>query len=208
MTPRSAELETLWHYTDANGLFGIVSSNQLRFGDSRFLNDRTERVYGTDLLEQIFKEEIAKDDRGGLTSSLRKHWTLQPPTRLYVCSLSETKESISQWQRYGAGGSGYCIGFAPRGLDSLFDEDLVSRIAMIYDEKEQLGLLRAEVHVCLDREPRSRAANPKAPHLYEAYFTGGVVDQATLCLKNPFFQDEKEWRYYLRLAEFRADDDS
>src|SRR2546423_4685399 len=112
---------TLWHYTDANGLFGITTSRQLRFGDARFLNDRTERTHGERVLEQVFAEEAERDDDDATRKFQELIRVMRSPDRLYIASFSATKESISQWQRYGADGAGYCIGFDSKRLDELLE---------------------------------------------------------------------------------------
>src|SRR5205085_12081442 len=97
----------LWHYTDVHGLMGIIESSRLRFGDAHFLNDRTERTYGLTVLKRVLDQSALS--HAAIEQIVR---SLDPninPLRLYLCAFSETTESISQWQRYGADGSGYCI---------------------------------------------------------------------------------------------------
>jgi hypothetical protein len=122
----------LWHYTDVNGLWGITTSSQLRFGDARFLNDRTERTYGERLLEQVLEQEVASDPDRVVAKFRNLLRSLRWPDRLYVCSFSGTAESLSQWQRYGADGAGYCLGFDGALLDELLDHDQISRHDMLY----------------------------------------------------------------------------
>ena len=195
--------DVLWHYTDASGLHGIVTSGQLRFGDARFLNDRTERIYGERLLEHVLEEDLSPDS-GTLTKKFRELLqVLREPDRLYVCSFSATTESISQWQRYGADGAGYCIGFNPRELDSLFEDEYVSREVMVYDEAQQLELLREAVRHSFEEYSRLDATKAKRKVTYIDYLFADLdIDAALVRLKNPFFHDEKEWRYL-----FRTDDE-
>lgn len=213
MTARIAHPDVLWHYTDANGFFGIVKSRQLRFGDAGFLNDRTERVYGKNLLDAVFAEEISGGDPDGLLGELRKHVQVtRSPDRLFVCSFSATKESISQWQRYGAAGSGYCVGFDTKLLDAVFDNDMINREPMMYSVVEQKNYLRAKIRNGLETYRRKVAAASPADknrgiNVYDAIFTAGDVDDATLRLKNPFFEDEQEWQYVERIEEDDLQDD-
>jgi Protein of unknown function (DUF2971) len=196
--------EVLWHYTDASGLQGIVTTGQLRFGDARFLNDRTERVYGERLLERAL-EEVLSAESDTLTNKFRELLqVLREPYRLYVCSFSATTESISQWQRYGADGTGYCLGFDLRELDRLFDNESVSRYAMVYEEAEQLKILREAVRDSFEQYSRLEAKAGKRKATYIDYlFVGVDIDAALLRMKNPFFHDEKESRYLFRTDEER-----
>jgi hypothetical protein len=43
--PSGQRPETLYHYTDSNGLLGIVTKKALRATDVQFLNDGEEPVY-------------------------------------------------------------------------------------------------------------------------------------------------------------------
>ena len=196
--------DVLWHYTDANGLQGIVTSGQLRFGDARFLNDRTERTYGERLLERVLEEDFSAES-GSLTTKFRELLqALREPYRLYVCSLSATTESISQWQRYGADGAGYCIGFDLRELDRLFDDESISRYAMVYEEAEQLELLRDAVRGSFEQYCRLEAKTGKRKPTYIDYLFADIdIDAALLRMKNPFFHDERESRYLFRTDEER-----
>jgi len=207
------EPDILWHYTDANGMFGILGSRQFRFGDAGFLNDCTERVYGKEVVDRVFVEEIAAGDEDGLLSDLRKHVQVSRSSdRIFVCSFSATKECISQWQRYGVDGTGYCLGFDAKGLDALFDKDMINRVPMLYEEAEQKEYLRKKIRRGVDTYRRKVAiAAPedrnRGINLYDAIFTAGDVDDAGLRLKNPFFADEQEWRYFERVDEDRLGDD-
>jgi len=207
--PHETTPSTFWHYTDAHGLYGIVTSSLLRFGDANFLNDRTERVYGEKLLASVLAEEVANDASGATARAQHILGSRSWPDRLYVCSFSGTDESISQWQRYGADGAGYCIGFDPRKLDELFDEDGISRDVMLYDVDQQRQLIREAIHAgmrSLQRAEEKRRAG--GGYMADALFADIDIEQAKLRLKNPYFHDEKEWRYFLRIiVEDDPDDD-
>jgi hypothetical protein len=47
--PAPESRETVWHYTNAAGLLGILRSNVLWATDAFFLNDAAEVTYGIDL---------------------------------------------------------------------------------------------------------------------------------------------------------------
>ena len=108
----------LWHYTDSGGFFGIVNSGTLRFGSAGFLNDQTEREYGWRVVNDVLDEEIRRNDH--LSGFFRFVKEITDPVQFsghtFVSSLSERNESISQWQRYGADGRGYCLGLNVRQI--------------------------------------------------------------------------------------------
>jgi hypothetical protein len=138
-----ASPQTLWHYTDSGGIFGIVTSRQLRFSDAEFLNDRTERRYGHALRKSVIEEARCAGDPTGMARAIDAALDWFGAYRLYLCSFSANdEESVSQWQRYGADGSGYCIGFDTAALDAILSSHQVYRVPIIYDPLEQRRTLK------------------------------------------------------------------
>jgi hypothetical protein len=201
--PGSREL--LWHYTDAAGLFGILSSRQLRFGDARFLNDRTERVYGSEFVDAVLTE-LEANDRSGMVREVRAELAFRKIDRLYVCSLCETHNSMSQWQRYGADGHGYCIGFDAAGLDTVLDPERVPRVAMNYDPGEQRQLVIAAATGAAEMYTDfTEAVEPQKEGILVSLPAPGDLPTVMLRLKNPDFRGEHEWRYFVEGYDW-ADD--
>jgi hypothetical protein len=193
---------TLWHYTDAGGCLGILGSNQFRFGNARFLNDRTEQLYGERVRQAMLAAAIADGDPSGILRRILGRLERAGSDRLYLCSLSATRESISQWQRYGADGTGYCLGFDTMKLDSVFARDGIIRLPIIYGPQEQKVLLRESI---AKAEALMRRAGDLRKVGGDALVQGiDIINAAEKQLKNRHFQDEAEWRY---LALVPDDDD-
>jgi hypothetical protein len=196
----------LWHYTDINGLLGIVREGVLRFSDARFLNDRTEQAYGRDVIKKVLAEEAravaemypGKDE---LPTILTLAQGMLDPgalgSRLYLCSLTEEPDSISQWQRYGADGRGYCLGFQSGKLT--FDRS-VGLVKMVYAPSHQRQLLGTHIHQFIRALLAGRydgllarfASKNRTPHT--AALLAMAIEPLALRLKNPKFKDEREWR--------------
>lgn len=195
--------DLLWHYTDADGLLGIAMSNVLRFSDFRYLNDRTERTYSSDVLRDVFREEVARGDADKVTSSLRDLLDdTSLATALFGCSFSgNIEESISQWQRYGADGSGYCVGFVTPILDDILRDDGATRVPIVYDLAEQKAVLAAGVRASAESYRTARAERPFGDELQEQFRALKLIERASVQVKNRVFSDEQEWRYYLTFDE-------
>lgn len=205
--------DVLWHYTDAVGLHGIISSGVLRLTDVRFLNDRTERTYGSAIVSALLDDMVREGDLNAKAVDPKHIGDKVAGERLYVCSLTECSDSLSQWQRYAADGYGYCIGFSPieflplggtgtsdfrlpsldrvsgvwdplTGKTQRVYEPLTLR-QMLYDASAQAEKTRRCVNDVLSRvEPAEKAA----PYLRLA------LDELEVQFKNPLFEDEREWR--------------
>lgn len=191
--------QTLWHYTDAAGMFGIVNSRQLRFGDAEFLNDRTERGYGQALRKSIIEAVTKAGDPAGIVRGIDDALDWLGGDHLYLCSFSANDdESISQWQRYGADGSGYCIGFNTTDLDAVLSPHQAYRAPITYEREEQQRMLREAIEIAV-REYETSAddslATSQLNWLYAA-IASEVVLRAERQMKSHYFRDEEEWRYF------------
>ncbi len=156
--------ETIYHYTSASGLRGILSSGILFFTDSQFLNDRSERKNFYQLLADRLKgwvpdmKEVLEHRYFGRQSSVLRSLSMAEPadqgaSRYFVLSCSQEKDSLPMWNYYtrGARAAGYNIHFSTRALvKQLQEHPLIQRIncqprilcgRVIYEDKEkELGL--------------------------------------------------------------------
>jgi hypothetical protein len=194
----------LWHYTDVHGALGIVQSGVLRFADARFMNDRTERSYGPDVALQALLDYaevfegmyVGRDYIPPLLSYLVEHIKARSfRSRLYLCSLSETPNSISQWQRYGAEGQGYCLGFSTAMLKKLKG---IRLIKMSYAPTRQKSMVAYRVQQLLKLygAERQRWSSAMLNQAATTIFDG--LEPTLLRIKNPQFADEREWRLIFR----------
>jgi hypothetical protein len=170
----------LWHYTDIVGLHGIITTWALRFGHVQFLNDATEVQFAVKSLLRLIEPYIL---RGLLPFGFEKiAKTITSGTRnTFIFSLTETSDVLSHWQRYGADGRGYAIGFAGNELRAAVaphirlngihytDSDHLARINSVFEHNEGDKTL----------SPTRRLEMLK-DLVYE--------------FKNPVFADEREWR--------------
>jgi len=100
--------QTVYHYTSAEGLKGIIENGEIWLTNTAFVNDTTEcrafwdlpkhEVLGTDPFKNKGYAEECWDDFQ--RCPLREN-------NEYIASFSESKDSLSQFHMYG----GYCIGF-------------------------------------------------------------------------------------------------
>lgn len=106
--------DRIYHYTNVQGLYGIVQSGQLWLSDYSYLNDTRELSHGADLVVDVVTERMATEVRPEVIELLRI-WIaeLQAPVhRVCVASFSELGDSLSQWRAYGS----IAIGFEPRDV--------------------------------------------------------------------------------------------
>lgn len=109
----------LYHYTNGQGLIGILGGKKLWATQHSFLNDKVEMHYAIGLFRKCVDKEVKKFDKESETyrklSNL--NWIVGDFINLnhvFVTSFSENGDLLSQWRGYGTNGFGYSLGFNPR----------------------------------------------------------------------------------------------
>jgi hypothetical protein len=128
-------MDTLFHYTTAAGLLGILSSSTLWATDLRFLNDAQEALYARDLfMEMIWGADPATQPGHPLHDNAKafgetfveyRKWVVKdlnsPKFPVYVTCFCESGDLLSQWRAYGTD-HGYAIGVKPDVLKTAIQQ--------------------------------------------------------------------------------------
>ena len=122
---------TLYHYTNAAGLLGILKSKSLWASDLQFLNDRSELVYGHKLILDYLSKQPEP-----IAAALVRNKSRMPQgyARIYVVSFCEHGDLLSQWRGYSRLQDGYSIALRSSSLKACKN---VFPIKLIYDVQEQ-----------------------------------------------------------------------
>jgi Protein of unknown function (DUF2971) len=148
MRLQESAMPSVFHYTNAVGLLGIISSRTIWATDYRYLNDASEGAVAKTLVLPLFEKEIseiipqlaakglikgfyeAHGDHGHRLQAEAMYKSLisvvDKITPLFVlsfCRHDENSETfrdglLSQWRGYGGSG-GFAIEFDEEGLDAL-----------------------------------------------------------------------------------------
>ena len=198
----NSKLTRLFHYTDAAGLYGIVTSNKLRATHYKFLNDTTELRWANSvartLLERKKESARSKVVKAFVDAMLERIDEHNSPFDAYLACLSSKRDSLSQWRAYGTG-VGYCIGLniAPLKSLNLTVAEHHFFVKVNYDVDDQ----KAQIAEVLNRVIRLLSAAPA--NLQEEAMTWaqdcfeGLISVFSLYFKHPAFADESEWRLVL-----------
>ena len=112
----------LFHYTNPIGLLGIVSSGSLWMSDSNCLNDSKELLYFKEVVKNCCENICSNKASENFSDSYKKfvselgEFALAEVGSVFVVSLSEHRDQLSQWRGYAGGGQGYALGFRAREL--------------------------------------------------------------------------------------------
>lgn len=212
----------LYHYTNLEGLNGILESKQLWFSHFLSLNDPLEIQYGLKLIHNLINDRLVIEDDPDLRelfNSLSQNLSGFGKTMHhgFICCFCEESNQLSQWRAYSNNGMGYSIGFdfnentrvslslseLKDDLDTIKSRPQVLLRKVIYDPDVQSKL----VNICLDHvilgfkngingkiSGRFRNKN------YHAALMGSqAVDifiDFLISFKHPAFIEEKEWRMF------------
>ena len=193
---------TLFHFTDAAGLVGILTDRCFRASRARCMNDAGEVSYAVRLAKEILEEgsDRARSDMRQAASRYLDPQNIESHIRLeidpFVVSFCSSGSESSQWLHYGRGGDGYALGFDADGLRPAAD-----LIKVIYDRDQQRSTLTRIIDAI---EERAMTLIRKLP---SEDAEGGVEAAAQLLaitiwgkapwMKDPAFKSENEWRLVL-----------
>ena len=124
--------ETLYHYTDAAGLLGIVTSGTVWATHSAYLNDASEFQYAVGLTKAVIEKATADakpDSWEALCRDASIEWEVEsqysggsaqvPDEQHFVACFSKAGDGLSQWRGYGKSIGGYALGFPSEHLRAI-----------------------------------------------------------------------------------------
>lgn len=161
-------ISSLWHYTSADGLVGIVRDEQNEHGKLHFwftrsdcLNDTSEGKHILDLFKEVCVELLESESidisfyNAIYNAEISNHQFVNFPTpsvedcvhesvldcvpcHAYICSFSLKENSLDMWRYYSKGNGGYGLNV----YSSLFDEYKEYEFSD-YDEKAIFSCIRS-----------------------------------------------------------------
>jgi Protein of unknown function (DUF2971) len=214
---KSARPTTLFHYTDASGLLGILTSRTLWATDFRFLNDEQEATYARELFVSALRQlpNPALDPAHPLADYAEGFGEVfdgyrrmveadlgSSPFPVYVACFCEAGDLLSQWRGYGAD-HGYAIEVDTDALErtvavlvestqgSYPEQDIMSGVAQV-----RYGPDAATDVVTSAMREVSGDANLGHPGAHASVMAGSLTTMLAQ-IKHPGFAEEREWRAIL-----------
>jgi hypothetical protein len=183
----------LFHYTNLDGLRGIVESQDLWLTHAQYSNDEREITLGLDVARQA------------IVGLRRKKWTRRKQAYLaelhtllsgaqtadaYICCFCDSDDRLSQWRAYGGDGNGVTLeinpmefapytGFRPTGVLSLWK--------VKYARAKQLDVMREAAEWTF-------AQFGSKPPQEAALIARRIIDFFVPTFKDDGFVEEQEWR--------------
>lgn len=199
ISPLDTHPATLYHYTGAAGVTGILTEGKLRATNYSFLNDPTEVQHGLDLAHSVLndeKDQATRSDRKKLLAVIEENLSKQTMAEVYVCCFTTCRDDLSQWRAYGtAMGARYCIGFHTEELLERVEERLPALKLfrkVEYELDKQSALIRKEIRRAIDFVPERCLLENEIRSLAEA--VAGQLANLFPEMKSPSYSAEEEWR--------------
>jgi len=190
-----SDYDTIYHYTDLNGLIGILESQTLFSTHINFLNDRKEFQYGLDLIESVLIESNNAVHKKMLAELNKKVENLKNLEK-YVTCFSRNGDLLSQWRSYGNQGKGVAIGFNPIEITESFQEILHSS-NILYDEKDQKEIIREIIKISIEYFNENKIFYDWEGCDYNFMISKAIIEFLECMVigwKHPSFSEEKEFR--------------
>jgi len=194
--------ESIFHYTDFNGMSGIVESKSLWLTKLSYLNDKSELKYAIDRFKftaEIRASKINNSEKKEFLESTSKNLNNLENTNICVASFCEDGDLLSQWRSYGNDGSGVAIEFNANALNKLSNTGLMNLWKCVYSEQDQHLIVDGLVDILLnsfDVVYKSKEINENweaTKKDIQGYFNTTFLRVAPV-IKNSHFREEKEWR--------------
>lgn len=191
--------DSLFHYTGAAGLLGMVQCGRLWFGDAFFLNDGSELKYGLSMIEETLEGFVkgrssALQDAG---KAIFQHtFEASHFHRPGVFCMSARDNLLNQWRDYGRDTVCYSIGIDPRPLIMSNQHNLKCvLIRMQYKEMKQRSFVERVVEETLSKvEEVIDGRETYDGHADIVSAAALPLTQCVVALKHPDFEAEEEWR--------------
>lgn len=193
----------LYHYTTADGLLGILSSQSFWMTDLRYMNDLSELQYAEELIREVLTakaNQYGDDLRQGFFQRIKRSFNpYEKSVSVFSTSFCENGNLLSQWRAYGSRGGGYAIALDFFHLLGFVSKPCALR-KVIYDREEQSAIVDKIVdRFCMllseladGQTVEEAVGNNVIPAFCQAFQS--VVGELMFCFKHPEFREEQEWR--------------
>jgi hypothetical protein len=176
----------LYHYTNADGLRGIIESKSIWASDCRFLNDATEFNYGLSIFDEIFASYAPTSLPPELADIIRNFRKASLGVCVLVASFCQDPDLLSQWRGYN-GAAGYALGIDADWLGQNSDEQGFLLVPTCYDQRAVVNQIKL-LETRFDKQAGSRTPQ----ELVQEWWAKML--QTVMVLKNEHFKEEREYR--------------
>ena len=196
----------LYHYTDQEGLLGIIGKKEIWASHTQYLNDQREFQHAIGLVQDELSQMIQRVNPQArpfveeMSKRMDEHARMES-VNVCVCSFSEEGDFLSQWRAYGDGVAKFSIGFSGAMLRQVSNQMKCWLVPCLYCERKQRELVQTLLQDVL-RENMTVAPPGDVENEGMSLPRGGnlisYLNRYAPILKHEAFSEEREWRIVTR----------
>lgn len=188
--------ELLYHYTGQNGFLGIIGNKNIWASNIHYLNDSKEFIHAIDETKTMIwhrKKDQGNEHLVELYKKIESRLGGIQKIHIFIVSLTEEGDLLSQWRGYCSNGPGYSIGFSKLEISNLSKQQGFAFNPCIYDWQQQRQVIDAPLKRA---EELVLSAVSNAPNIIDNAVNRFIYEFVHIAplLKHRAFSEEKEWR--------------
>ena len=181
----------IYHYTDVNGLIGLIENGCIWATHASRLNDSSENKHGFKLVVEYVKNNLLNSSRPLIEKALLGVQSADT----YVACYSTEDNLLSQWRNYTGGRVGYSLGFETSQMVTLDDKMPLLEPVIYRDEKAKalLDLLLQRVDYFLNTNSFGEVEIG-----YLIGMVSSILNTTACIIKHHKFKEESEYRQFFQ----------
>jgi hypothetical protein len=185
----------LFHYTDLDGVAGILGTRSLWLSKVSTLNDTSEISLGVRRFKAQAEETAAELEpaEGAFVRDAAAQLDSFRRTNICVGSFSEERDHLNQWRSYANDGRGIALGFDSHELRAMAYDHDVRLVRCIYDPRLHTRITKDLVALLLNAFRSARPQTQDEHRQLLAMFNTTFLLVAPV-IKDHHFGAENEWR--------------
>lgn len=200
----------LSHYTGIASVLGMARTEVFWASNPYYLNDTQEVVHACGVLRQqlsILLQTLPKDHEMSEFLWQLQRWAknfTDTHYNIFIFSLSEQPNLLSQWRSYTPHGKGVSLMFEPSQLENIAGKADCVLAKCLYQVHEHKALIHTLIAMICDTfRQRRESIDVSKEHPDNRYFRfleefRGDFLRALCIIKHPAFAEEQEWRLISR----------
>jgi len=180
--------EIIFHYTDINGLIGLISTGCVWATHSSRLNDSSENKLGFKLVANHVQDNLVNSSKQLLEKVLLRFQS----TETYIACYSTESNLLGQWRNYTGEKVGYSLGFETKYMATI-DDRMPPLEQVIYNDnkaKALIDILLSRVDEFLNQQPFGEVEVGYLLGMIEA-----TLSNIACIIKHQKFEEEHEYRH-------------
>lgn len=179
----------IYHYTDINGLLGMISTGKIWATHISRLNDSNEYHHGIKVVIDCVRTTMPTTSKPLIEKLLSEFEKVET----YVASYSTQHDLLSQWRSYSGKKIGYCLGLATNGIATLDNSTPLLEAVIYRDNQAQQIISKMLNHV------DAYLQNNQFGEVEIGFLLGIVgttLANLACTIKHPKFEEENEYRQF------------